>query len=87
MRKSCVLSKNIVPTERGLALFAVLERQGTMSLDMIVADIAVAPSPAAVKERLIRWADERSRIGHWSMTILEHARLAGADASSLRRQE
>jgi hypothetical protein len=40
-----------------------------------------------VVELLVRWADERSSSGSWSLTILEHARVAVKGAASLQRQE
>lgn len=33
------------------------------------------------------WADDRSRSGSWTLTLLEHARLAGIGSPSMRRQE
>lgn len=32
------------------------------------------------------WADDRSRSGSWTLTLLKHARLAGIGSPSLRHQ-
>ncbi|RAI61138.1 TetR/AcrR family transcriptional regulator [Roseicella frigidaeris] len=66
---------------------AVLERQGQEALDALLAGIAAAPDAAGAIELLAAWADARSGSGTWSLTILEHARLAAPGAPSLRRQE
>ncbi|MGN7870636.1 TetR/AcrR family transcriptional regulator [Paracoccus sp. 22332] len=66
---------------------AVLEAQGRTGLTPLVAAIETAPDVAAVIDLLVTWADDRSASGGWSLTILEHARLAGDGAASLRLQE
>ncbi|WP_159980536.1 MULTISPECIES: TetR/AcrR family transcriptional regulator [unclassified Novosphingobium] len=65
---------------------AVLDQQGQQSLDLLVAKIDAARNGQAVVELLAEWADTRSRSGIWSLTILEHARLAGQGAPSLALQ-
>ncbi|MGI4878908.1 MAG: TetR/AcrR family transcriptional regulator [Janthinobacterium lividum] len=65
---------------------AVLDRQGQESVDHLLTAINDACDAAAIVELLAVWADERSQSGIWSLTILEHARTAGADAPSLARQ-
>lgn len=65
---------------------AVLELQGRESLDRVIAAIDAAPDEAAVRDSLVAWAQDRSGSGIWSLTILEHARLAGPEACSLERQ-
>lgn len=66
---------------------AVLEAQGRSGMTPLVAAIETAPDMAAVVELLVAWANDRSASGGWSLTILEHARLAGDGAASLRLQE
>ena len=65
---------------------AVLNHQGQEGLDPLFAAIDATPHPSEVVKLLITWANERSHSGIWSLTILEHARLAGPDAPSLMRQ-
>lgn len=65
---------------------AVLEADGAESLRGLIGALARVSGKAAVIDRLAEWADARSRDGGWSLTILEHARLAGAEAPSLRAQ-
>jgi AcrR family transcriptional regulator len=64
----------------------VLDLQGQESLDRVIAGIDAASSDQEVVEVLIGWANDRSRSGIWSLTILEHARVVGGDAPSLARQ-
>lgn len=66
---------------------AVLDAQGQESLDELLEAIDRAADGAAVIGLLVGWAEERSRSGGWSLTILEHARSAGACSGSLARQE
>ncbi|MDE1148173.1 MAG: helix-turn-helix domain containing protein [Azospirillaceae bacterium] len=65
----------------------VLEAQGQGSLDTLLAAIDRAQDAAAIADLLAAWADAMSASGTWSLTILEHARLAGAGAASLDRQK
>ena len=65
---------------------AVLDQQGQDSLDPLLAAIDATPDSAQIVDLLAAWADDRSQSGIWSLTILEHARLAGANAPSLDRQ-
>jgi len=64
----------------------VLDQQGWLGLAPLLDAIDAVADKAGVAELLVAWADERSRSGNWSLTILEHARLAGPDAPSLARQ-
>jgi AcrR family transcriptional regulator len=65
---------------------AVLDEDGGQALDLLVTAIEAAADARAVVDLLADWANERSHSGIWSLTILEHARLAGADAPSLAHQ-
>lgn len=65
---------------------AVLDQQGQDSLDPLLAAIDAAPDFTQIIDLLVVWADDRSASGIWSLTILEHARLAGPEAQSLARQ-
>jgi TetR/AcrR family transcriptional regulator, transcriptional repressor of aconitase len=65
----------------------VLEAQGQESLNDLFVAIDQAPDTAAIIALLVGWADDRSRSGGWSLTILEHARQAPSGSDSLRRQE
>lgn len=65
----------------------VLEAQGQESLDDLLRKIDEANGKTATIEALVTWADERSRSGVWSLTILEHARAVRSDAPSLLRQK
>lgn len=58
----------------------VLARHGNTGLDGVIADIAAAPTPEAVIACLVRWADERSRSGNWSLT-----RCVGSHGPAQRR--
>lgn len=64
----------------------VLDRQGQESLDQLLAGLSRADSRGAIVELLAQWADERSQSGSWSLTILEHARVAGRSSPSVARQ-
>ncbi|MGH6745858.1 TetR family transcriptional regulator [Novosphingobium sp. PhB57] len=65
---------------------AVLESESEENLRELLARLEKAEETAEIVTILADWADERSRFGGWSLTILEHARVAqGKD--SLRRQE
>ena len=44
-------------------------------------------APPPVAELMADWADDRSRSGSWTLTLLEHARLAGIGSPSVWRQE
>jgi AcrR family transcriptional regulator len=66
---------------------AVLDAQSRESLDPLMQAIDTAGDAAALVELLVRWADERSSSGSWSLTVLEHARAAMKGAASLQRQE
>jgi AcrR family transcriptional regulator len=66
---------------------AVIDAQSQESLDPLMHAIDTAADADAVVELLVRWADERSSSGSWSLTILEHARAAVKGAASLQRQE
>jgi AcrR family transcriptional regulator len=65
----------------------VLQVQGQQSLDDLLAGIDRAVGAADIVKLLVKWANERSNSGNWSLTILEHARLAPAGSPSLKRQE
>jgi AcrR family transcriptional regulator len=73
------------PSKEAIFL-AVLDRQGQDSLDRVIGAIEAAAHEGAVREALVAWADDRSGSGIWSLTILEHARLAGPESCSLKRQ-
>jgi len=66
---------------------AVLEAEAQESLAPLMQAIDTAGDAAAVMELLVRWADQRSSSGSWSLTVLEHARAAMKGAASLQRQE
>jgi AcrR family transcriptional regulator len=66
---------------------AVLDAQGQQGLDPLLRDIERAADAAAIVDLLAAWADERSRSGGWSLTILEHARVAGPGSTSMARQK
>ena len=65
---------------------AALDQHGQQSLSELLDAIDVATDRDAVIDLLANWADTQSSSGSWSLTILEHARLAGPDAPSLTRQ-
>lgn len=65
----------------------VLELQGQEGLDRLLSAIDRADDADEVTRLLVNWANERSKSGSWSLTILEHARLAPEGSPSLRRQE
>lgn len=65
---------------------AVLEAETGENLRDLLARLEKASDLPEIVDILAEWADERSQFGGWSLTILEHARVArGKD--SLRRQE
>jgi len=66
---------------------AVFEAQGDTRLAELIAGIDAAQCTQDAIELLVAWANERSRSGSWSMTILEHARHAGIGSESVRKQE
>lgn len=66
---------------------AVLKRQGQEPLDALAEAVRRAPGANDVCDLLGRWADERSRSGGWTLTIIEYARQAGRDSRALRLQE
>ena len=66
---------------------AVLDAQGQQGLDRLLEEIGRAADAAAIVGLLAAWADERSRSGGWSLTILEHARVAEPGSASLARQK
>jgi len=66
---------------------AVLDAEAQESLAPLMQAIDTARDAAAVVELLVRWAEERSSSGSWSLTVLEHARVAMKGAASLQRQE
>jgi AcrR family transcriptional regulator len=66
---------------------AVLEAQAQESLNELLARIERAAGATAVVKLMADWADDRSRSGSWTLTLLEHARLAGIGSPSVRRQE
>jgi AcrR family transcriptional regulator len=66
---------------------AVLDAQGQQGLDPLLRDIDRAADAAAIVDLLAAWADERSRSGGWSLTILEHARVVEPGSQSLVRQK
>lgn len=66
---------------------AVLKRQGQEPLDALAEEIRKAPDADHVCDLLGRWAEERSRSGGWTLTIIEYARQAGRDSRALQLQE
>jgi AcrR family transcriptional regulator len=65
---------------------AVLESENEENLKGLLERLDGASEMPDIVDILAEWADERSQFGGWSLTILEHARVAqGKD--SLRRQE
>ena len=65
---------------------AVLDAAGTEHLSALVDALRACRDTVAVITHLAAWADQRSRSGTWSLTILEHARLAPG-SESLNRQK
>ncbi|WP_106477998.1 TetR/AcrR family transcriptional regulator [Phytohalomonas tamaricis] len=68
-------------------LLEVLDSQGQQCLGELCGKIERANCAADVVELLVDWANDRSGSGSWSLTIMEHARVAPKGAASLKRQE
>ncbi len=66
---------------------AVLKQQGQEPLDALAEAVRRAPRADHVCDLLSRWADERSRSGGWTLTIIEYARQANRDLRALQLQE
>ncbi|KPH61852.1 MULTISPECIES: TetR/AcrR family transcriptional regulator [Novosphingobium] len=66
---------------------AVLETESEENLGKLLKRLDRAETLDAVVDVLAEWADERSKSGGWSLTVLEHARVAPMGSASLRRQE
>jgi AcrR family transcriptional regulator len=65
----------------------VLQLQGQEGLNELISAIQLTEDRNGVVKLLVKWADDRSKSGSWSLTILEHARSADPGSPSLQQQE